>query len=259
MAVKVDERIAERRREVRAERRRKRLRRTLSVAALLVVALVAFLIERSSLVALAEVRVVGTHRLSPDDIREAADLPLGTSTLRLRLRDAAERVESLPMVGSADAHRVDPLTVEIDVVERVPVVVARGGAGQRLIDEDGVVMAATSEPGLPVIDVGRARLPAVGDRVDALPALANAHAAFLGLRGPLRAEIAAYEATGPDELDLILADGVRVRFGRAVRIDEKVRALGAVLEDLGGTPVAVIDVRAPMTPTVSRHRPSSGS
>jgi hypothetical protein len=41
-----------------------------------------------------------------------------------------------------------------------------------------------------------------------------------------------------------------VRFGRAERVDEKVRALGAILGDVGDSPVTVIDVRAPSAPVV---------
>jgi cell division septal protein FtsQ len=55
---------------------------------------------------------------------------------------------------------------------------------------------------------------------------------------------------GADDLDLELDDGTLVHLGRADRMDEKARALGAVLEDLDGRPVAAIDVRAPGRPVV---------
>lgn len=246
----VDERIAARRAEVRDERRRRRLRRTVLVATLLVLVVVGVLVERSSLVALAEVQVRGTTRLEPATVRRAADLELGTSTLRLPLDAARSRVEALPLVGSADVHRVDPLTVRIEVVEREPAAVVRRGDRAVLVDREGVVVASGQEPGLPVIRMDGGQLPAPGERIGRAPAAANAHAALSQLPGPLRSLVATYVARGVDELDLELVSGTTVRFGRAVRVAEKARALGAVIEDLDGRAVATIDVRAPSRPVV---------
>lgn len=247
----VDERIAERRREVRESRRRRRLRRTLAVVALLAGVAVVALLDRSSLLALAEVRVVGAHRLTADEIRAASGLEEGTSSLRLRLGRVEDRVAALPLVREARARRVDPLTVEITVVERVPALVVTSPAGQRMVDADGVTVASGTEDGLPVVQLNGA-LPAPGETVATIPALANAHAAWRALPGPLRTEVTTYLAAGEDDLDLVLESGVRVRFGRADRADEKARALGEVLEDLGGTTVSSIDVRAPRNPVVRR-------
>lgn len=214
----------------------------LAVAALIVV-------ERSALVALDEVRVAGIDRLDEAQVLDAAALELGTSTLRLRLGEVAARVEALPLVRSAQARRLDPLTVLIEVEERVPELVVRGPGGSVLLDRDGVVLDEGQVAGLPVVELAR-RLPAVGSTVAEHPTLANAHRTWHGLSGPLRVEVEWFEAAGPDELSLHLRSGVEVRFGRADRIDEKVRALGAVLEDAGDAEIAVVDVRAPSAPVV---------
>lgn len=249
--MEVDARIVERRREVRRERQLRRRRRTLSVVALLIALLIGLALERSPLVALAEVRVAGTQRLDVAAVVAAADLNLGTSTLRLGLGEATERVASLPLVAAVEIHRVDPLTVLIEVHERSPVLVAAGPTGTVLVSADGTVMSAGSEPGLPVVAL-TTPVPAVGEKVAALAPLANAFAAWSGLPGPLRTEVASLEARADDDLDVVFASGVRVRFGRAERVDEKARALGAVLEDVAGASVAVIDVRAPNNPVVQQ-------
>jgi cell division protein FtsQ len=245
----IDERIAERRAVVRAERRRSRLRTTRWVLVLLVLAGLLVALERSPLVGLDRIEVAGTDRLDPDEVRAAAALPLGSSTLRLRLGDAAERVESLPLVRRARIQRLDPLSVRIEVVEREPSLVATGRGRHRLVDRDGVVLADDALDGLPVIEL-REVPPEVGGDVEDVPALANAHRAWRGLSGDLRVAVARYDARGPDDLWLELTSGVEVRFGRAERIEEKVRAIGAILGDLGDSPVTVIDVRAPGTPVV---------
>jgi len=253
--VRIDDRIAARRAGVREDRRRARLARTvwILVGVLVVVGLV--LVERSSLVALAEVEVVGTERLEPDEVRRASGLELGTSTLRLQLGQAADRVEQeLALVLSADARRLDPLTVEVRVREREPVLLVAGEGEQRYLDRDGVVIddvdgSEERAGSFPVVELPGPP-PAVGGLSADDPTLDNALLAWRGLSGSLRAEVVRYQAAGPDELTMTLRSGVDVRIGRAVRMDEKVRALGAVLADIGDVPVASIDVRAPSAPVV---------
>lgn len=246
----VDERIAARRAEVRDERRRRRLRRTVLVVTLLVVVALLALVERSDLVALAEIRVEGTERLDAREVRRATGLELGTSTLRLPLDRAREQVEALPLVHSATVGRLDPLTVEVRVVERVPVAVVEADGDRVLVDDEGVVLATGAEEGLARIVLTSGQLPEPGARLARHPAAANAHSAWGQLPGALRSRVERYVARAPDELTLELTEGVVVQFGRADRVDEKARALGAVLEDLEGREVAEIDVRAPSRPTV---------
>jgi cell division protein FtsQ len=253
--VAVDERIAERRREVRDERRRARLKRTLTVLALLVLAGIAYAVERSPLVALSEIQVTGAGRLDPDAVIAAADLELGTSTLRLDLGRAEERVAALPAVRTVEASRVDPLTVRITIEEREPVLVAVAGRQQALVDADGVVVAEGAEDGLLVVALpDGARLPPPGEEVTGLPALAAAHRVHRSLPAELRQRLVRLEARSAEEVDVRLrmpeGEPVLVHLGRADRIDEKARALTAVLADIRDVEVAEIDVRAPATPVV---------
>lgn len=250
----IDERIAERRAEVRDDRRRIRLRRSLALVLVAIVVAGLVAIERSALVGLEEVRVRGTQRVDEATVLEAADLDLGTSTLRLGLGDAAERVTALPLVRETRASRLDPLTVEIEVDEREPVLNVVGGDRTRMVDREGIVIADGALEGLPEIRLDH-EPPEVGRGVGEDPTLANAHHAWRGLGGPLRTEVTRFDAAGPEHLTLQLERGLEVRFGRAQRLDEKVRALGAILGDLesevaAATEVAVIDVRAPAAPVI---------
>lgn len=244
----MDTRIAQRRAEIRHERMHDRRRRTLIAVVVAVLLAAGVAMERSSLVALAAVEVHGAHWLDPDAVRDAADLPLGTSTLRLRLGAAADSVRAMPGVRSATLRRVDPLTVRIDVVERLPVVAVVAGGRAVLVDADGIVVGTGSTGRLPVVATSVAALPEAGEDVDATPILRNAMAVYRGLPGPLRAAVQRYEAVGPDDLDLMLSAGVRVRFGRGDRVAEKARILGALLE--AAPEGAVIDVRAPGNPVI---------
>ena len=249
MAGVIDEKIAERRRAIREGRRRSRLRRTVTAVLLvmLVVGLVA--LERSALVGLEEIRVVGADRVEEDAVRAATELELGTSTLRLRLGRVEERVARLPAVRVASARRLDPLTVLIEVAEREPRLVAESEGDRALVDREGVLFEEGREDGLPRIRIDGG-LPEVGSSVAEDAALENAFRAWRGLTGPLRAEVVRYEAAGVDDLVLELESGLLVRFGRAHRVDEKVRALGVILEDIDDAEISEIDVRAPSSPVV---------
>jgi cell division protein FtsQ len=246
---RIDDRIAERRREVRRERQLARRRRTLTVLALAVLVVVLWAIERSALVGLESIEVVGTERLTEEAVLEAADLELGTSTLRLRLGRVEDRVTALPLVRETTARRLDPLRVRIEVDERTPVLVTGGAGEPHLVDRTGVVIAPGTVDGLPVVELAGPP-PDLGERAPDDAPLGEAVRTWRGLSGPLRTEVVGYDARVAGDLDLQLRSGVTVRFGRAERIDEKVRALGAVLEDLEAAEVSEIDVRAPARPVV---------
>jgi cell division protein FtsQ len=245
----IDERIAARRQAVRASARRVRLRRTLTVAAAVTVALVLLAVERSSVVALRSIEVVGTERLDRAALLEVAALAPGTSSARLGLGDVERRLRELPLVDDVDARRTGARSVRITVRERRPVLVVRGAGVDRLMDREGRIIDAGVVEGLAVVSL-RGRPPAIGEAVALDPALANAYVAWRGLSGPLRVRVQRFDAASDRDLTLWMDDGIEIRFGRAERLEEKVRALGAILEDLGGTPVAVIDVRSPTAPVV---------
>lgn len=239
----INPRIAERRAEVRRERMLRRRRRTCILLVVAAVAAVLYLVERSPLIALEEVRVTGTERLPAETVREAASLDIGTSTLRLRLDAAERRVEALPLVSDAEVRRVDPLTVEVEVTERRPELVLRTGAGPVLVDGTGVVVSRGATEGLPVIVTRASERPRPGDHVPS--AATQAHVIWRELPEDIRAATTRYEVVG-DDVTLVLGSGVRVRFGRAEDVDEKARALRALLAV--ADELAVVDVRAPSNP-----------
>lgn len=251
MSTVVDDRIVERRQLVRRERRRDRLHRTIGVLVVLAVAVGLLLVERSPLVAISQVNVVGVTEVAPEAVRAASGIRAGTSLLRVDLDEAAAAVAALPRIKSAEVVRTDPLTVQISVVERQPAYVAKRGDGTVTIDDDGIVLSRDAPDGLVVIELDDGTLPAPGESVNAVPALANALAVVEGMPGPLGPRIAGVRAIEDDRAVLVLDDGTLVEMGRAQELDAKARALAVVLEDLDGRVVSIIDVRAPTAPVVT--------
>ena len=246
----VNERIARRRAEVRAGRRRRRLRRTVVVLAVLVLLAGLLALERSSLVALVDVEVVGLERLTEEEVLATAEVEQGMSVLRLRLGAVEERLEALPLVDRAVAEREGALGLRIAVTEVAPAVTARFPTTSVLVSEQGLVLGEGEAPGTMAVEV-RGRAPAPGDTVAASRTLAAGHAVAIALPGPLAALVEQVTARAADDVRLQLRSGIEVVWGDAGRNDEKARALGAVLEDLDGRSVRRIDVRAPMAPTVT--------
>ena len=246
----VNERIARRRAEVRADRRRRRLRRTVVVATTLALLVGLVLLERSSLVALVDVEVTGLERLDEAAVLDAAAVAEGMSVLRIRTGRVEERVTALPLVDRATVERIGPVGLRIDVVEVAPALSARFPTSTVLVSATGLVLGEGEAPGTPVVEV-IGRPPAPGAEVTASPTLAAAHQVVLGLPGPVAALVDLTRVPAADDVRLHLENGIEVRWGDASRGDEKARALGAVLEDLEGRSVQVVDVRAPMAPTVT--------
>ncbi|MFT5563347.1 MAG: cell division septal protein FtsQ [Myxococcota bacterium] len=246
----VNDRIAARRAAVRGARRRRRLRRTILASTALVLLVGGWLLERSSLVALATAEVTGVQRLTADEVRATGGVALGTSVLRLRPSHIEDRIQALPMVERAVVERAGSLGLRIEIVEVAPALTAIFGEEPWLVSEDGLVLGRGDAPGTPHVFIpGRA--PAEGERVATRQALATAHAVLLSLPGPIAVLVDSARAVTSVSIELDLKSGVVVRWGDGDRADEKARALGAVLEDLDGLVVTAIDVRAPAAPTVT--------
>jgi cell division septal protein FtsQ len=245
----VEERIAQRRAEVRASRRRARLRRTLLVALGLALVVGAGWFERSEHATILSVSVEGAVRLDAQSVIVASGVVEGDSSLRIRPRTAAEAVESLSLVRSAEVSRRQFRHVVVRVVEREPVYTAVHARSAVLVDREGVVIDTGEDARLPLIRV-RTRPPEPGELVASHAALANAHRVWTGLSGPLRSRVVEMRAPDEDGLEIVLDDGPIVRFGRAESMEEKIRALGAILDDVAGSEVTLVDVRVPGFPVV---------
>lgn len=245
----VDDRIAARRAEVRAERRRARLRRTLLVLIGVLALGFAVWFERSEYATVIGIEVQGNVRLDSGVVVDTSGVEFGASAIRVRPGRVAEQVESLTLVRSAEVTRQGLRRLLVVVVEREPVYTAVHLRDAVLVDRDGVVVDRGTDPRLPAIGLASAP-PAPGAHVASHPALANAHRVWTGLSGPLRSRVLRMTAPDEDGLEIVLVDGLIVRFGRAEMLEEKVRAMGVVLDDVAGTEVSLIDVRVPSFPVV---------
>jgi cell division protein FtsQ len=252
-SVRVHPRMRSRRILVRRTAGRRRLRRLGYVLA--VVALVAggTAAIRSPLLDVDRVRVAGAEHTAPDDVRGAAAIELGEPLLSVDTDGAAARVEELPWVDTAHIGRSWPSTVTVRVTERVPVAeVQVGDARVALVDAEGRVVgveprAAGDDAGLLVLTGVEGRLRP-GDRLpaDARDALRVAEAVAERMPGVV--------ASVSTDLDAALVEGGAIRFGSTEDLGQKVTAAKTVLNEVDLTCLALVDVRVPGSPALTRNQ-----
>ena len=162
------------------------------------------------------VEFVGNDRATPIALRHLVDLPAGTRMWQVRTRRVEERAEQHPWVRSAQARRVWPDRVVVELEEREPVALLLY-QGLYYLDSDGVAFlrARTDDLDYPVLtgitpelEGAHPRLPAevvqaglgVLQQVDArglIPADRVSEVSFASTRG----------------FTLVLRSGAHVAFG----------------------------------------------
>jgi len=248
----IDPRIRARRIEVQRGVGRQRLQRLVDLGLLLAVAVGFAGALRSPLLDVAAVRLEGNVRTPDELVLEQVRIAEGDQLVDLDLRGAGQRVADLPWIDSVRLHRGLDGRVAVRVTERSPVAVAGEGEGAVLVDAEGRVLAKGAEdPALAGTLVRLAQLPGRPEPGQFLPAAA---AAGLELASRLGAAAPGLVIDLADERSLVGRLGItEIRFGPATQLDAKVRSLRTVLDQVDLTCAALIDVRSPGSPVLTRE------
>jgi cell division protein FtsQ len=228
--------LAARARAARSQRRRRRMRVVARVLLVLLPLLaLAWLLLLSSWLTVDRVAVVGTERLTSQQVVDAAGTVRGTPLARVDTGAVAREVRGLAPVAEVEVQRDWPSTLRLVVTERTPVATVATPTGVRLLDDAGVPFAEepVAPPGLPALEVAR---PGPED-LETRAALA----VLLDLPEPLRAQVAVVRASSASGVTLGLGDGRTVVWGRPGDTATKAAALEALLR----MPGAFFDVSAP--------------
>src|SRR6056297_35700 len=187
--------------------------------------------------------VDGASELVAEGIRQMLPIDFPVSSFDLDLEKMRETIVSLDPVKSARLYVRQGNVLQVDVVERVPVVLWRNDRGLALLDNEGVLVGPafvrTDWPELPLI---------VGDGADlrvteALDLVAAAEPLSTRLRGLVR--------MGERRWDVVLDRDQRVLLPEteAVQALERVIAMNQAVDMLERDLVAV-DHRLPHRPTL---------
>ncbi|WP_327314438.1 cell division protein FtsQ/DivIB [Streptomyces sp. NBC_01235] len=232
--------------------------RMIIVLALVVVLLgagTAWVLYGSRWLRVERVTVSGTNVLTPQQVREAADVPVGSPLISVDTDAIEARLRAeLPRIDSVDVVRSWPHGIGLKVTERTPVLLVQKGSNFVEVDDEGVRFATVSEApkGLPLLEVtvsssrsaaaslrrfGEGRL--VREAVKAAGSLPAAVA-----RDTRLVKVRSY-----DDISLELSDGRTVAWGSSEKGAAKSRALTALMK---AAPTARhFDVSAPTAPASS--------
>jgi len=247
----IDPRFRQRRIEVRRIEGRRRLRVLLILGGFFFVALLAWGMSRSPLLDVDHVRITGTVHTTPADIGAASGIHNGMAMLDVDSAGAAARVRAVPWILRAHVERHWPATVTISVVERVPVAAVPAKAGAAVVDRTGRVIAIQPAPpaGLPVLlGLPPAGPPStgIGGRAADLLAVAQAMPPQVAQR------VAGIAVADGGQVELRLRPSGIVRLGPPDQLAQKMLATETVLTQVDLTRLAVLDVRVPASPAITR-------
>ena len=264
----VDRRIRARRIEVRRTEGRRRLRRLLALGAASAVVLVGWGVVRSPLLDVDEIAVDGAERTAAEELIARSGIAPGDALIDVDTAAAAARVAELPWVAGVEVRRDWSGTVVVSVDERSPDVVVVDPAGTGwLVDADGTVLDVADPGGTGLATIEGLSPPPPGGVLDA--GARTALDLAMALPDSVRPVVASVEVregetwlrlvARPGEVDATgapRADGGLVRVGDGRDLEQQVLDLTAVLEQVDLTDLAVLDVRVPSNPVVTRTTPA---
>lgn len=201
------------------------------------------------------VSVSGTDVLTPAQVREAADVPLGSPLISVDT-DAIEArlLRKLPRIDSVDVARSWPHGIGLKVVERTPVLIVEKGGKFVEVDDDGVRFATVSRApkGVPALEL---TVSESGSSAASLRRFGPDRLVREAVRvaGDLPAAVARTTRTvkvrSYDDISLELSGGRTVAWGSGEKGTAKARTLAALLK--AAPDARHFDVSVPTAPASS--------
>ncbi len=229
--------------EVRRFTRRARNRRVgIAVVAGTIITLIALVFGAifSPVLALRDIRVDGTARVSSDEVVAAVNSQLGTPLALLDLDKMTRELGAFPLIRSYVTEIVPPGTLVIHIVERQPVGTMLLNGTYNLVDPAGVTVETSPDrtPGVPLIDIGAA--------APSSPQFDAVVEVLVSLPPSLLAQVDVATATTQDDVSLVLTGvGQRVTWGSAAQSAQKATLLAALIAVTDPSLPGEFDVSAP--------------
>lgn len=249
MTDRIDPRLARRRRQVQEASARRRLRWLVSLLVLAISAGIVVAVFQSSWFSVDSISVEGAVRAPVVSLLEDAGIEEGVSIVSVRTGRAEEQLLTDPWVAAAQVRVVWPRSVEVTVVEHIPIARVTTGDSWLVSSGQGAVLALREDLVDPVIDVDVGEF-VPGETIDdplVLGALEFVAALPIELKTDVVIEV---------EAESLQADvaGHVVALGNATDMAQKAVTL-AVLLDEGVPEGADISLLSPLRPAVSNPQP----
>ncbi|GAA2263578.1 cell division protein FtsQ [Streptomyces ruber] len=203
------------------------------------------------------VSVSGTRVLTPEQVREAADVPLGaplisvdTDTIEARLR------QKLPRIDAVSVDRSWPHGIDLKVTERTAVLIVEEpeNAGKYVeVDAKGVRYATVprAPKGVPTLElaVSRPSQPSATRRFDSDRLVREAVRVAGDMPDAVAGQTQVVKVRSYDSISLELADGRTVAWGSGEKGRAKARTLTALMK--AAPRARHFDVSVPTAPASS--------
>ncbi|GLJ88355.1 cell division protein FtsQ [Streptomyces poonensis] len=201
-----------------------------------------------------DVSVSGTRVLTPERVREVADVPLGaplisvdTDAIEARLR------QKLPRIDAVEVDRSWPHGIDLKVTERTAVLIvekAENGGKYAEVDAKGVRFATVSRvpKGVPVLELADSR-PSGARRFGADRLVREAVRVAGDIPDAVAGETQVVKVRSYDSISLELRDGRTVLWGSGEKGRAKARTLTALMKAASGA--RHFDVSVPTAPASS--------
>ncbi|MEF9903226.1 cell division protein FtsQ/DivIB [Streptomyces sp. P9-A2] len=239
----------------RLRRRHLRLIIILAVALVFLGSGTFWLLYGSDLARVERVSVSGTRVLTPEEVRKAADVPVGDQLAAVGTDVIASRLrEKLPRIGTVDVVRSWPHEIELNITERTPVLLVEKGGEFTEIDDEGVRYATVPQApkGVPRLewDVRRSGTTAASLRRFGEGRLVR-EAVRVAREVPdaVARTARSVKVRSYDDISLELADGRTIAWGSGENGAAKGRALTALLK--AAPDARHFDVSVPTAPASS--------
>jgi cell division protein FtsQ len=242
----IEPRLRERRVAVKRAAGRKRLKWVALVVliVLLVVGVLATLGSPLFAVREDQVLVTGNVYTDPERLQAVIDDLVGTPVLRVDTQDAEAQLEAIPWVDTARVRTEFPHAVTVEIKERQAMTTYQGPDGRyRVLDREGRVLDVLVNYPFAYLLIGGEDAQDLDAGQFAPIGYAAASELAKNLTPRIRGQISFVEVRADgSQLDLLLDNGTRIRFGEARDFFAKLIRVEAILAegDLDGT--EVIDV-----------------
>ncbi|WP_406678183.1 cell division protein FtsQ/DivIB [Moorella sp. ACPs] len=237
-------------------RRRQRMRRLLFF--LLTVAALFYFIH-SGFFSLENIEITGNDHIPKVELENLMGVARGVNLWQVDTSAIAKRLAAHPLVARARVSRRWPRTLAVQIEERTPAAILVQDGSFLLVDGSGVVMERIPHIGhlqLPLVS-GLGKLENTGPgRVISHPGLQAALAVIRQVPPDDLNQIREIIASSPDNLQLIWADNILVKFGDGQQVAEKLGRLHEALHGLAGRQaINYIDVSFTGPPVVKFNQP----
>ncbi|WP_155055207.1 cell division protein FtsQ/DivIB [Streptomyces blattellae] len=201
------------------------------------------------------VSIAGTRVLTPQQVRKAADVPVGAPLVSVDTDAIEARLSrKLPRIDSVDVVRSWPHGIGLKVIERVPVLIVEKGGKFVEVDDEGVRFATVSEApkGIPTLELtlSRSGSSAASQRRFGEDRLVREAVRAAGaIPAAVARDTRTVRASSYDDISLELSDGRTVAWGSAENGAAKARTLTALMK--ASPDARHFDVSVPTAPASS--------